>query len=426
MSPEAFLAIHVNSENNILATGDINVNLEFTPPPEYGLGNFSATDDQDMYIIQVAINSRAFVNDADNPSEAIDEILLQVETIRFNFQNIPCTLEVVDFQVHEILGNLMYFYNVVPFKIENGANVITSANFPPHNQDPWTDGYAYQENTQIDFTPFLQDIDGLLAEYSILNNNAFESRKSYKIRQSQRIQSTTVPTNFGPIYSGSAELASIQDSLYYDTGWTNGRYDGTLSTPLNYAGVPPSLTGKAFTGEAYANVTDDDFICAVPYDIRVFEEFFHTGPGIYPLYEELGIGIEVGQVGGLPSDAVTVIYDGTPSGSLDEGDILIIDPDGNKEKVRVLGHNANNKRISIQREYFGTTQPISHASGKEIKKIARVDLFRFSEANAQIVQADNAKVYVRETGNILFTDIFGTVANFITCSINFITIDDAD
>ena len=28
MSPEAFLAIHLNSETNILATGDINVNLE--------------------------------------------------------------------------------------------------------------------------------------------------------------------------------------------------------------------------------------------------------------------------------------------------------------------------------------------------------------------------------------------------------------
>ena len=216
------------------------------------------------------------------------------------------------------------------------------------------------------------------------------------------------------------QLANIQDSLYYDTGWTNGRYNGSVSTPVNYAGVPPSLTGKAFTGEAYASVTDDDFICAVPYDVRVFEEFFHTGNGIYPAYEELSIGIKIPSP--QPDGDTTISYIGTLSGSLDEGDIIMI----NDEKMRVLEHRTTTSppEILVERPYFGTVSPSSHGSNTPIKKIARVDLFRFSESNAQIVQADSAKVYVRETGHVLFTDIFGTVANFVTCSINFVTIDD--
>ncbi len=418
MTPEAFLAIHLQANPTVIGPGQINVNVDFLEnvPPNYAYGNLGPQTD--MYILNVAINAFAFL---DGEGEVITEILQQVETIRFTFQGIPCTLEVLDFTSHEVLGNQFFFYTVQPFLIENGLNVITSAAQPPFNQEPWPDGFALQLNTIIDFTPFLQDVNGLLAEYSILNNNAFENRKSYKIRESQRIQSTIVPTNFGPIYSGSATPADIQDSLYYDTGWTNGRYNGSLSTPKNYAGVPPSLTGKAFTGEAYANVTDNDFICAVPYDVRVFEEFFHTGDGIYPAYEEIDLQINIAQGGGLNTNAVSFLYSGIPqSSSLDVGDIIII---GN-EKMRVLDNSDNDKRLTVQRAYFGTTQPVAHSNLAPVKKIARVDLFRFSESNAQIVQADNAKVYVRETGHVLFTDIFGTVANFITCSINFVTIDD--
>ena len=417
MSPEAFLAVLLSADNQgsqFIGPRQIAVNLDATPPPEFGIG---VTQPGDLYVLNIAVNTQGFV---DGQNTFLDEILQQVETIRFTFQNNEYELEVVSATFHTNAGTGFYFYTVQPFLIPAAiANNIQSA----PGQSPWPTGYAYQEDTIIDFTPFLTYLQGLLDTYNVLYNNASAARQSYKIRQSQRIQSTNVPTNFEPIYSGSAELANIQDSMYYDTGWTNGRYKGTLSTAKNYAGVPPSLLGKAFTGEAYSDVVEEDYICAVPYDIRVYEEFFHTGPAIYPRCVSGSIGIEVPTL--QTSTDPTVTYNGRLTGSLDVGDIIRI----NTEKMRVLDHTpvpsdpALSPFITVERAYAGTTAA-NHSGGSEIHKIERVDLFRFSDTNAQITQADNAKVFVRETGDVLSTDIFGVVHSVITCSISFVSIDD--
>ena len=44
----------------------------------------------------------------------------------------------------------------------------------------------------------------------------------------------TIPTNFGLLYSGSAAKASIQDSNYTQAGWSNGRYNGSSNSSIDF------------------------------------------------------------------------------------------------------------------------------------------------------------------------------------------------
>ena len=44
----------------------------------------------------------------------------------------------------------------------------------------------------------------------------------------------TIPTNFGLLYSGSAPKASIQDSNYTQRGWSNGRYNGSSNSSIDF------------------------------------------------------------------------------------------------------------------------------------------------------------------------------------------------
>ena len=43
-----------------------------------------------------------------------------------------------------------------------------------------------------------------------------------------------IPTNFGLLYSGSAPKASIQDSNYTQRGWSNGRYNGSSNSSIDF------------------------------------------------------------------------------------------------------------------------------------------------------------------------------------------------
>jgi len=45
---------------------------------------------------------------------------------------------------------------------------------------------------------------------------------------------TIIPTNFGLLYSGSAAKASIQDSNYTQAGWSNGRYNGSSNSSIDF------------------------------------------------------------------------------------------------------------------------------------------------------------------------------------------------
>jgi hypothetical protein len=49
----------------------------------------------------------------------------------------------------------------------------------------------------------------------------------------------------------------VQDSLYSDTGWINGRYEGTSTNNITYASIDPAILGSSIQGTYYPLQTQD-------------------------------------------------------------------------------------------------------------------------------------------------------------------------
>lgn len=402
MTTSEFLQMHFNSQVAVAGVGRINVNL--TKKPDATLGGLRTT--LPWYVTAISVNTKA--GSVDNQiSVDLDNVLRLVEQIRFVFNNREYTLEVINRATYYPGGTYpTFFFVVTPFEIPGSVG------------DFLTNGQL-QDDTLIDFTPFLQDLESYLRDYSVLLNNASKIRASYKIRQSERRKTATIPSNWQSIYEGSAELANIQDSVYYDTGWINGRYAGSKSTPKNYGGVAPSLSGKSFQGQIYTDNTSQDYICDSPYDVRVFQELFHTGKTKQPTYTTSSLNIFLPL--SILASQQTFTYSGSLDGTIDPGDLLTIE----NEKVRVISHNilSDPPTITVTRGHAGTVNTI-HPEDSSIDKVDRVDIFQFGGVNPGVTRTDNSRIYVRETGEVLYTDKFGTVYNSVSCSISFITIDE--
>ena len=65
-------------------------------------------------------------------------------------------------------------------------------------------------------------------------NNAIESRPSSIYQDVDYSTGVISPTNFDLLISNNATLATIPDSNYTQTGWTNGRYNGSRNSSIDF------------------------------------------------------------------------------------------------------------------------------------------------------------------------------------------------
>jgi len=72
------------------------------------------------------------------------------------------------------------------------------------------------------------------SDYNAIFGNIDISQYSETFMQIDYNTGGTIPTNFELLYSGSAAKASIQDSNYTQAGWSNGRYDGSSNSSIDF------------------------------------------------------------------------------------------------------------------------------------------------------------------------------------------------
>ena len=72
------------------------------------------------------------------------------------------------------------------------------------------------------------------SDYNAIFGNVDMSQYSEVFMQVDYNTGGTIPTNFGLLYSGSAAKASIQDSNYTQAGWSNGRYNGSSNSSIDF------------------------------------------------------------------------------------------------------------------------------------------------------------------------------------------------
>jgi len=406
MTEAEFIQVHNPSQpGNINFPLQINVNMQ-TQIPQPG---FSARPEEYITGLTVTTNAKYVEQEYNVP---IFEILQQVEKIRFTFDNKQYNLKVVnrilfpnndpgiaDTAGTSGTGYSMFYFGVIPFllPINYSSNVLPKS----------------QEDVVVDFSPFITDLQFALNDYNVILNSIQEQRVSEIIVEATRTQRQPIPDNFLPIISGSALKAPVQDSNYSTIGWRTSRYDGTKSTPDNYSGVSPSLSGRSFIGEIYPEGANTEIVCNINNELRVYEELFHTGKTPIPQFTTTSIQAVLQD--NISTTDTTLKLSGSIAQevSIDTGDILILNQ---VEKVRVLQADLtkNPPEVKVQRGYAGASTS-SHNGGDPIDKIQRIDIFRFGITDTRITSAVNSTIYIKDSNEILYTEGFGTVFTSSLC-----------
>ena len=325
-------------------------------------------------------------------------------TLNISLENSQVPFRTVD---REIIGEY-FLYDIIQEDQQPVMSVPPSPSGSPLLENYYTDIILLPQ----------QDREGFnVGEYNILLNNLLTSRTSDYLQVSDRLYalgSGTNPQNLPDILQDNAILASVQDSLYSDTGWVNARYEGTQTSELTYGGVQPALTGGTFEGTYYALSVEDEVIFNATE--RAFSEYFFTGRTEIPTYTELTTFIELNEDIGAGESPLLLII-GNPSSKLEveAGSLIRISGSlGTAEIIRVteviptspLGYK---RVIATVERGWNRTPTVGYSESDDILLIDPQVVYKIG--GAKIFQEKQGKVYVKETQQILFLDDFGQIVS---------------
>lgn len=391
MTETAFLQLHLNGNIDFNNGININFDIDDTAP-------FHGT------ITGLTVTPTALSLDGETTSTDISLILDQITQIIFTFQVTSTYSQQFDLEILTRVfypnagGNAFYYFTVTPAEI---LTDLSSEPIPIENL-----------NQSVSFLPFLQDIQFSSNEYNAIFSNAQEPRKSNLTVESDRIKGRILPTNFDAILAQSAAPAYIQDSNYSSQGWSNSRYDGSVSSKDNYGGVTPSISARAFQGAVFDDDTEDDAICLS--DNRIVREYVHTGNDKLPSFTTSSLVTTL--TTGIDDTVGLITYNINPAlkGRIEVDDIIMIED--SKELLKVTGHNEASRQVKVSRGYF--SDATSHFAGRELFKVDLTDIFELKDSTSNLETISKSKVYVVENKSIVYTDEFGVAVNQVTCSLD--------
>ena len=357
-------------------------------------------------ISSMIITVNALSINGDTTNTYIENVLEQIESVKFNFNGQPYEL-VITSRAYYPASNPFFYYTIEPAYVPDF--------FDANLTEP--------SNEQVTLTPYLLDVQFGFSEFNPLISNASEGRKSDRIMTSDRLERTILPSNITALLSESAEKASIQDSLYTDTGWSNARYVGSETNAQESAGISPTITGRTFVGEVFPSGSDTDYICAL--DNRIDQELFHTADTTLPTFTVGDFKITLGAVFGAQQTQLTYsALDDIGSGSLEIGDVLKA-PDpalGDPEYMKIREIDINQRKITVTRDIYNA-YPLSppliwiadYSPGTQFNKVERFDIFRFGTGQNRIQLVNNSRIYVNGNNTIIDTDSYGQIVSASQC-----------
>lgn len=388
MTEAQFLAIHLQVNGNTINNShNINVNYDELTAGVGSITGFTVT------------------TLAQPESDTVDlfTILQRATSVSFTLQGILYNLPIESREQYllPLTQSSFYYFRVNP------SATFTIANLPP-DIDQIT-----AEDIVTSITPFLSDFEFEYGDYNALLGNSMLVRRSNSIVECDRAKSTTRPTNFNAILSGSATKAQIQDSNYSITGWTHARYDGTKTTTSNYGGVSPAVTGRTFQGEVYRAGAPTANICSQSLANRVIETLFFTGNTEFPQYSVVTSSFSLSSTIDFTQTNIPIKITAPTSSSIDAGTIVIV----GSEKMRVTKTDYQNSYIYVERGYL-TTPKINHGTNDKIAAILPVQIFDIdSTATNKTKVVYNSKIWMKETQEIIYTDAYGLVYDSGSCTI---------
>lgn len=405
MSESDFISMHVNG--GVPVGGKLHININILPSQIGGVSAVRATS--------IVIGETAFSIDGVSTGQSLnlDNVFEQIERIQFNFPtngstvNFDVTVENIAFYSSP-LHDPFYYFQIVPKIIPNTAELL-----------------EYQDIV-VTIDPFLLTVQYTNNAYNPLIGNGLTNRKSQERVESDRTEDSATPTNWDAIMSGSAPFATVQDSMYYDTGWTRGRYEGTKIKSTGNTGIQPAISGIPFTGEIFTYDAEDDFICSTTREKVSIEEMLHTSDKPLPVFTSSSLkdsqstDIRAGDFQNTSFELQNEIYVAPPQ-KIDIGDILSIPLSPGNELMRVLelpdpDSLINQYKYEVERGYAGTTK-YTLGPALPLSKVSKFDIFKLEQQTSEYLRLINdAKILVQGNNTIIDTDKYGNVVREHVCT----------
>ena len=324
----------------------------------------------------------------DNESSNIRSTLQQIETITLPVDKDPGSTVELQITSRVVRGTapLEYFYFTV--EPRDVSNYVTFS--PTENEQ--------MQSAEVVLSPNLRGGSFFTSEYNVILNTAQDNRTSTYIQA-----------------SNSATLASIQDSLYSDTGWINGRYEGSSTNNLTYASIDSAIKGASFQGTYYPNSTPDGEIQNIDVSERSYLEYFHTGQQTYPTFS-ISITPLFDTDGLAPVDdnnltVFSIQANNKPFKTYEPGELLkVTQVSPSQEVMKVISMT----RLSANNDYnlevvrgWNNTPRVEIENNANIYSITNVRLFELEGNRPSPVK--QGKIRIKDTGYIVHTDLLGYV-----------------
>ena len=413
MTEAAFIFMHTSGIRN--ASTKLHINVSAANPSPTGI------------VTSMILGRDALSINGNYESTDLNSVLEQIERIKFTFvipngNNIDFDVEITNRAYYENNGTNSFFYFLfTPITLPD----IENTPYSTYMQDEY-------QTVEVTFTPYLLDITFGFSEYNATIGNAIENRKSQIRVESDRVEDTVLPSNWEAIISGSAFPATVQDSLYYDTGWTNGRYNGTDIDAGGNAGITPAFTGTPFRGEVFSRDTNNAFICSTARKQVDYVDLLHTSTTPLPTFTTGSIGAVIAlneYPGNFMKASDTVLYlstlsvvDSPGTKVIEKNTILLFqnltDP-SIYELMRVsnIDTTISPTQYTVQRGY-GDTTAVSYQVGTSNPAylVSPFDIFLFEQENVKYVRLINSsKILVQGNSTVVDTDDYGNVINSFEC-----------
>jgi hypothetical protein len=269
----------------------------------------------------------------------------------------------------------------------------------------------------------------------LIGNTIVDRESSYRVQSDRgtlRADTKTNPVNIESILSDDAVPATVQDSLYSDTGWIQARYEGTKLTPLNNSNVDPVLPGTFFEGAFFGLDIEDIYITGLSTTDIVFTQYLSSGKSQVPQFEIEDLGLSL--ITTSPGLTGTLLRTRTPSTLTSKfipftiGDLLVVSSSVKIERevmlmeppittqqyfpyeLSELNSGLESKDIRVLRGYADTPKYPLTQNYPDPPLLYRLSKVKLYGIEGTVVQAVNAgKILVRETGEILYVSAEGLV-----------------
>jgi hypothetical protein len=271
----------------------------------------------------------------------------------------------------------------------------------------------------VSFSPAVNGVLFTASPYNTIGGVVQSNRSSEYIMESDRSTtgilgnpSYTGPTNITQLLSYSASKADVQDSVYNDTGWVNGRYAGTKTNIFDIS-VNPAVNGRIFEASVFPSSTNPNQIRFQQSGSQViYKDYFYTGVGEIPGFNSEGTNFFPTQNFNEFTTVVTVSLVSYISfiNPFEVGDLISFGANDEICRIQQIGRiNTNTLSLILTRGVYQDPDPI--ALTDEVKKVTQVQIYEVGGNRLQGVP--RGLVLVKETGQVLRLDSLGYVVGLL-------------